>query len=46
MYMIIMNDGVPITVIRGMWGKKKDPLPYPLHTRNILSTSKIIGQAI
>lgn len=45
MYMIIMNDGVPITVIRGMWGKK-DPLPYPLHTRNILSTSKIIGQAI
>ena len=32
MYMIIMNDGVPITVIRGMWGKKKtlSPTPYIL----------------
>ena len=30
--MIIMNDGVPITVIRGMWGKKKtlSPTPYIL----------------
>ena len=28
-YMIIMNDGVPITVIRGMWGKKRPSPPTP-----------------